>query len=261
MTRDSCVATCQFEPTIGDRDINYQQIESILSSLPTEVDLAVFPELCVSGYDLNAAMEVATPIPGTVTDPLVKMASEQDVTIVVGVPERDEDTLYNTLVYIDQEGVQAIYRKQYLWGDESGGFGKGTGPVTLETEFGKLGFLLCYDLNFPEAALAYGQANCDLLVVSAAWRESYLDNWKILLQSRALDGTSYVVGSNHCGNQRGRRHGGHSLIADPCGEIVESAGTHTSNAIATLERTRLQKCRQRNPVAAYREHTQSPNST
>lgn len=256
MSKTPRIAACQFEPVVGDLEANYKRIDELTASLDDDVTVAVFPELCVTGYDLEVAEERATPVSGNITDPLVEIAIEHDIGLVVGVPERDGSARYNALAFVDSAGVRTTYRKQYLWGDESDVFDAGSGPVTTETELGKIGFLLCYDLNFPEAALAYGRTECDVLVVSAAWRESHIDNWTVLARSRALDGTCYVVGSNHSGEQRDRRHGGCSLIADPCGEVVEKTGTPESSVVVPLEDDRLQHCRRRNPVAAYRRQTQ-----
>lgn len=256
MNRPTHVAACQFEPDIGDIHSNYDSIAEITAALDEKVSCAIFPELCVTGYDLDAAEEFATSIPGENTEPLVEIASEQNLSLAIGIPERDGSSLFNTLTFIDPAGVQAVYRKQYLWGEEANTFDSGSQPVTIETDFGKVGFVLCYDLNFPEAALAYGRAECDILAVSAAWRSSYRDNWRVLLRSRALDGTCYTVGSNHTGEQNGRQHGGDSLVADPCGVIVDNAETARSSASTAIEERRLQKCRQRNPVAAYRNQNQ-----
>lgn len=256
MSTNPRIATCQFEPKVGSLEANYNRIEEITGSLDDDVTVAVFPELCVTGYDLGVAEEQATPVPGTITDPLVEIAAEHDTGLVVGVPEQDGSALYNTLVFVDHAGVQAVYRKQYPWGDESDVFDSGSEPVTVETELGTVGFLICYGLNFPEAALLYAQAECDVLVVSAAWRKSYMNDWNVLLQSRALDGTCYVVGSNHVGTQRGRRHGGESLITDPCGVVVESAGKTESSITTAIESDRLREGRERNPVTAYRKQTQ-----
>jgi predicted amidohydrolase len=256
MSRKRHIATCQFEPTVGDAEANYNRIAELTASLNDEVTLAVFPELCVTGYDLDVAEEWATPVPGSITDSLVEIAAKHNVSLVVGVPEQDGSALYNTLVLVDRTGVQAVYRKQYPWGDESDVFDRGSGPVTVETELGTIGFLICYGLNFPEAALSYARAECDILVVSAAWRKSYIDDWNVLLQSRALDGTCYVVGSNHVGTQRSRRHGACSLIADPCGVVIESAGKSESSIAAAVESDRLREGRERNPVTTYRKQTQ-----
>lgn len=246
------IAACQFEPTVGDVDANCEQIATQAATLNDAVSYAVFPELSVTGYDLDTTSELATSVPGPVTDDLAAVAEKHDVGLIVGLPERTDSALYNSLVVIDGTGIQATYRKRGLWGAESEVFAAGSEPVTIDTALGTIGLVLCYDINFPETALAYAERKCDVLVVSAAWRRSYLDDWMLLLRSRALDGTCYVAGSNHAGDQRGRRHEGHSLIVGPDGGIIGEAEDGTAIVSSDIQETTIREARNRNPVLASR---------
>jgi predicted amidohydrolase len=255
MTESQRVAACQFEPTIGDVDANLDAVERTLAGLPPSAGVAVFPELCVTGYDLDAARERATPVPGEATDRLASVADDHDVTVVAGVPERDGEDLYNSLVVADGDGVRATYRKQYLWGDEAEVFKTGDGPTAVETRVGTVGLALCYDLNFPEVALDYAREGCDVLAVSAAWRTDFADDWRLLLRARALDGPYYVAGSNHAGDQRGRTHAGLSLVADPTGTVLSEVEAGAGHAVAAVDRERIEAGRERNPVRETRGWT------
>ena len=252
MSEDQRVAACQFEPIIGDVDKNLETIDQTLDSLPSSVVVAVFPELCVTGYDLDVAEERADPIPGELTDRLVSIAAECDVTIIAGIPERDGGDRYNSLVTVDGDGVRDAYRKQHLWGNEADVFTAGAGPMTVETAVGTLGFVICYDINFPEVGLDYAYRGCDALAASAAWRTSYNRDWRLLLRARALDGPYYVIGSNHTGNQHGRDHAGRSLVADPFGTVLSEVTEGSGHAVAAVNDERLKASRDRNPVAKSR---------
>lgn len=249
------VAACQFEPDVGDVTSNLEAIEQTLSSLPSNVAVAVFPELCVTGYDLDVAAERAGAIPGELTDQLVSVAADHKVTVVAGVPERDGEHLYNSLVAVDGDGVRDTYRKQHLWGEEADVFTTGNSATTVETRVGTVGFALCYDLNFPEVGLDYSCGGCDVLAVSAAWRTSYEPDWRLLLRARALDGPYYVVGSNHAGNQRGRDHAGLSLVADPTGTVLSEVTDGDGHAVVPVEPERIEASRDRNPVRESRGWT------
>lgn len=244
------VAACQFEPVVGGLDANYERVAALAED--ADADLAVFPELCVTGYDLEVARDRATPVPGDLTDPLVDIAARTDTDLVVGLPERDGDALYNAFALVDDDGVQATYRKCYPWGEEPTAFDTGDGPVVAETSAGRVGFLLCYDLNFPELALAYADRGCDVLAVGAAWRTSFRDDWRLLLRARALDGPCYTVGANHTGDQRGRDHGGASLIAGPRGQVLADSGTTPDAVVATVDADDLAAAHDRNPVGETR---------
>ncbi len=247
------VAACQFEPEIGAVERNCEVLRDLAVGLPDGVALAVFPELCVTGYDLEVATEAATPVPGPLTDDLADVAGEADTTLVVGLPERDDQELYNDLVCISADGVEAVYRKQYPWGDEADTFATGDRPVTVETPVGRVGFLLCYDLNFPEAALAYDRRDVDVLLVSAAWRESYREDWELLSRARALDGTCYVAAANHAGDQAGRDHLGGSLVVGPHGSVLDRVGDGRATVSAAVDPDELAAARERNPVRETRQ--------
>lgn len=250
------VGTCQFEPTLGDTAANIESIAELARRFPETVEFAVFPELCVTGYDLTDVSTAATPVPGPITDRLSAVARDSGVALVIGLPEADGDAVYNSLVYVDESGIVATYRKRRLWGEEAAHFQAGTGLVTVETPVGTLGLLLCYDLNFPELALEYGREGCDLLAVSAAWRRSFDRDWRLLCRARALDGSCYLIGSNHLGTQAGRCHAGESCIAGPRGDIVAKATDGNEVVSAAVSARTLSEARRKNPVRESRDHTQ-----
>ena len=251
------VAACQFEPTIGNVDTNVEQIRSIGAELPGATELAVFPELCVTGYDLTAVPYLATPVPGPVTDKLAAIAAEIDCLLVAGLPERDGKQYFNTTVAVSGDGLEATYRKQYLWGDEADVFSAGETATTLETPAGRVGLACCYDLNFPELGLEYARQSCDVLAVNAAWRQSFLTSWRLLCRARAFDGPYYVVAANHTGEQDGREHAGNSLVATPGGTIDASVDTGSDAAITSVTDESLERAVERNPVRQTRNERDS----
>jgi predicted amidohydrolase len=244
----NALAVCQFEPVIGDPAANVATMTDLVADLDDAVQVAVFPELCVTGYDLDAASDLAMAPDDPRLDPLVECAAWNDVHLVVGLPEATDDGIYNSLVYLTDRGVKAVYRKRYPWGDEADVFETGTDATTVETPLGEAGFLLCYDINLPEATLPYARAECDLVLASAAWRKSYHDDWDLLLRARARDATCYVAGANHAGDQNGRVHAGNSLIATPQGRIAATLGNRDAGTSVSVEKEVLDTARERNPV-------------
>ena len=246
------IAACQFEPVTGDNAANLETIRSIGSRLEDNVAFALFPELCVTGYDLDAIPDLAMSVPGPETDRLADIAHEVGCPLAVGLPERADDRYFNTTVVVSGNGIEATYRKQYPWGAEEEAFAAGERPVTVETAAGRVGLCCCYDLNFPEVGLEYARRECDVLAVNAAWRTSYLDDWRLLSRTRALDGTYYVVAANHTGAQDGREHAGHSLVAGPDGQIQSEAATSRGAVSARVAPNALERARSRNPVRRTR---------
>lgn len=245
---DSRVAACEFEPVVGECRQNVETIADLAASCHRGTEVAVFPELGLTGYDLDLLPEQAVRVPGRETDRLTDIAAQTGVDLVVGVPEREGDDLYNSLLYVSSDGVEASYRKRRPWGDEATVFTPGTEPTTVETPVGAAGFLLCYDLNFPELAIEYSAADCDVLFVSAAWRQSFAADWRLLTRARALDGAFYVVASNHRGSQSGRVHGGGSLVAGPRGDVLGKTTDGMPVASCPVSENVLRTGRERNPV-------------
>lgn len=246
------LAAVQFEPTPGAIESNLEAFDESLAGLPAAVDLAVFPEMSVTGYDLDVATAEAEPIPGDLTERLVDLAAAHDTHVAAGVPEQVEGAVYNDLVYVSGSGVEGRYRKRKLWGDEAEVFDASHDPVVVETELGRVGLLVCYDLNFPELALEYADQAVDLIVVASAWRTEFLDDWELLLRARALDTTAYVVGANHTGDQNGREHAGHSMIVAPNGNIIDRAGSEPATVTGEATPAAIEEARKRNPVMADR---------
>lgn len=251
------VAACQFEPAIGDVEANLEAIRTIGDDCGEDVTVAIFPELCVTGYDLEIVPDLATAVPGPMTDTLVEIAADLECSLVVGLPERDGEELFNTMVVVSGDGLEATYRKQYAWGEEADVFTPGEEPTTVETPVGTVGLCCCYDLNFPEVGLEYARLGCDVLAVNAAWRTSYLSDWRLLSRARARDGPFYVVASNHTGEQHGREHAGHSLIAGPDGRIQSEADDTRGVVTAPVEVSSLERAHRRNPVRATRSSMNS----
>lgn len=254
------IATCQFEPAIGDRSANVDTMRDLATA--AAADVVVFPELTVSGYDLEVARENPSPVPGTWSDALVGVAADADALVVAGLPERDGPAVYNSLVAADGDGVRGVYRKPCLWGDEASVFTAGDSPTIVESPLGDLGLAICYDLNFPELFTAYSRRGVDVVAVASAWRESYTADWRLLLRARALDGPVYVAGSNHVGDQRGREHAGRSLVTDPTGDVIAEADAAGADSVAaTVSPEVLSRSRERNPVRQTRAEEAVPDWT
>ena len=114
---------------------------------------------------------------------------------------------------------------------------------------------ICYDLRFPELYRAY--APVDLLLCPAAFaRETGAAHWELLLRARAVENQCYAAGVGQCGcnPDSGFPLFGHSLIADPWGDVVAFAAPELQEGVvrAELSRTRLSEVRNRLPALAGR---------
>jgi nitrilase len=205
-------------PVFLDRDATVERlVVSIKEAAAEEARLIVFPEAIVPGYpdwvwrapawsdaDWYARLyDQAVEIPGPVTDALGAAAKEAGAWIAVGVNERvTSGTLYNTLLYLDPEGDMAgIHRKLLPTGGENTVWGRGDGSTltVIETEFGRVGGLLCWENLMPLARAAMYEQGVDIYL-APTWDNS--DSWICTLRHIAREGRMFVVGTNTCLHSR-----------------------------------------------------------
>ncbi|CAN5903659.1 carbon-nitrogen hydrolase family protein [soil metagenome] len=170
---------------------------------------------------------------GTIQDFLSASALKLGAWIIGGtIPliSPDPAKVFNTtLVYNPDGKCIARYDKIHLFGfnqdeesyQESRTILAGEQVVYVETDFGRVGLSVCYDLRFPELYRAMGV--CNLMVVPAAFTYTTGQaHWEILLRARAIENQCYVLAAAQGGKHlNGRRTWGHSMLIDPWGRIVD----------------------------------------
>jgi len=133
------------------------------------VDILCLPEGITLVGTGKSYLEVGEPVPGPTTEFLGKLARKHGMYIVAGLIETEGETAYNTAVMIGKDGKLAgKYRKVSLPREEiEGGLTPGDAFPAFDTEFGKIGILICWDIHFPEGPrrLAYQGAEIILLPI------------------------------------------------------------------------------------------------
>jgi nitrilase len=207
------VAAVQSTPVLLDRDATIERLTiSIKEAAAAGAQLVVFPEAIVPGYpdwvwrvpafsDLDwyeRLHDQAVDIPGPVTEVLGAAAREATAWVAVGVTERVRSgTLYNTLLYLDPNGaVAGTHRKLMPTGGERSVWGQGDGSLpVVDTGFGRVGGLLCWENLMPLARAALYQQGVDIYL-APTWDNS--DSWLSTLRHIAREGRVFVIGTNTC---------------------------------------------------------------
>jgi predicted amidohydrolase len=151
------------------------------------------------------------------------LSRRTSVVIVGSMPEIEGEQLFNTSHVVDGDGtVVGRYRKTHLFSPngEHKRFSPGHRMVVCDTQLGRLGLLICYDLRFPELSRRLALDGAQVLCVSALWPSVRIRHWNLLLRSRALENQVFVVGCNGCGRDGELFYGGSSAIIDPMGECI-----------------------------------------
>ena len=222
------VVLLQFEVSLGQVEDNLATVKSLLGEQAArEKSLVVLPELWATGFDYPCCRELAAKTPSLLGE-LQTVAAENRVVIAGSLlePEEHGGAPWNTLFVVDGSGVVGKYRKQHLFGlwKENQFFTAGDRPEPIETGFGVLGGLVCYDLRFPELARDQVIQGAQVMVVSAQWPKIRLDHWRVLLRARAIENQVFVVAANCSGTCGKAEFAGHSMVVAPDGEILAEAG-------------------------------------
>jgi len=207
----------------GSREKSLAWFEkTIAQAVPAGVDLILLPEgATVVGTGLPYA-EVAETIPGPTTERLAKIARERQAYIAAGLYERDGVALYNTAVLLDRQGrVAGKYRKVYLPREEvEAGLTAGHSYPVFDTDFGRVGLMICWDLQYPDPARALARQGAELILMPI-W-----GGHETLAQARAIENHVFLVSSGYDFP---------SLILNPTGETLARAPKNGTAATATLD--------------------------
>jgi deaminated glutathione amidase len=262
------VALCQTNSG-SDVEANEAQAFALLEEAAAGgADLACLPEVwpCQgSAPDVRAAAE---PVPGPRVERLAETARRHSMWIHGGsVLELEGDRVFNTSVLLDRAGeLVARYRKIHLFdADPPGGqpsresflYSPGEEIVTADTEFGRAGLSICYDVRFPELYRALAGTGATILFVPAAFRyETGVDHWEVLLRARAIEEQAFVIAAAQWGTWgppgRERRNFGDSLVADPWGRVVARAPEGVGVTLADLDLGEVRRVREALPALRHR---------
>ncbi len=138
---------------------------------------------------------------------------------------------------------------------ESAAYAPGEAVVTAETPLGRLGLAICYDMRFPALFEELGRRRCDAISIPAAFTvPTGQAHWHLLLRTRAVEASAYVVAAAQVGeHEDGRRTYGHSLVVDPWGEVLlDMGGTAPGLGFADLDPARIAEVRSQLPSLANR---------
>ncbi len=250
MRRPLTLALWQCVPGPLDTTGNLQRMErAAQQAAAAGAQMLLCPEMCVTGYAIGrAAVEsLAQTADGAWAVAVAGIAQRHGIAVVYGYPERGADgAVFNAAQLIGAEGQPHLnYRKAYLFGTlDHNQFAAAPASATVMDFHGwKVGLLICYDVEFPEATRALALAGADLIAVPTANMADYDFVARSLVPVRAYENQLYVAYANYAGSEGTLRYGGLSLLAGPDGATVAQAGRDETMLIATLDDTRLAAAR------------------
>ncbi|MBK5440179.1 carbon-nitrogen hydrolase family protein [Pseudomonas sp. TH32] len=235
------VALYQCPPLPLDVAGNLKRLHQ-LAQEATDADLLVLPEMFLTGYNIGveAVGALAEAQDGPSAQSIAALAKNSGVAILYGYPERGADgQIYNAVQLIDANGQRLCnYRKTHLFGDlDHSMFSPGDDEFPLvELNGWKLGFLICYDLEFPENTRRLALAGAELILVPTANMVPFDFVADVTVRARAFENQCYVAYANYCGQEGEIQYCGQSSIAAPDGQRIAQAGLDEALIVGTLDR-------------------------
>lgn len=244
------VATLQFGIRPGEsREDSFLRVEEMLDNLPEKVDLVLLPELWNVGFfSFDQYKASAEPLHGETLGRLGKAAKKLDAHIFTGsFIERRGDRYYNTCALLDRRGeLLADYQKIHLFGygsREREVLSGGERLAVADTEFGKVGLSICYDIRFPEIYRKLVDMGAEILINCAAWPYPRVENWIAMNQVRAMENQSYFLSCCCAGGEPGKQFIGRSMVVDPWGTPAASCAERESVMITNIYPERVASAR------------------
>ena len=217
----------QINPAWEDKVENFKKIEKLASRVEIlPKSLLVMPECFATGFSLNTDV-TSSEEPQKSLQFLKNIALKNDSWVIAGIIQNVKGNTYNRALCIEPNGqVLPAYDKIH--------------PISLlkentvhmpgnEIRTWPLGSFhaspfICYDLRFPEVFRAAMVKDVNLFIVIACWPTARMKHWKKLIQARAIENLSYVIGINRTGNDPDHEFSGNSMVVGPQGNILAESG-------------------------------------
>ena len=218
-------------------------------------ELLVGTEMGLTGYAIGPerVAALAEPTNGHLAQAVAAIAQRHGLAIVYGYPERHPEggKPFNAAQCIGADGAPLMnYRKTHLFGDmDRAQFSAGDAASQVFTWRGwRLGLLICYDVEFPEAVRALALQGADAVLVPTANMLGYDEVPQLLLPARAYENRVALAYANACGDEGGLHYGGLSTVVQANGTVLAQAARDTTLVLASLLATDAEKARIGSPL-------------
>jgi omega-amidase len=245
------VGLFQYSPEWEDKETNKKKILEILKSTNLNFDLIVFPEMTLTGFTMKTSLSEPFNINESPTLKFfTQLAKDFSTCVVAGFIEQENDKVFNTLFFIDQNGeIIAKYRKIHLFSfsKEDKFYCSGNEPVMVENRNQKIGLSICYDLRFPELFRVYAKSKVDLIINIANWPVTRIEHYVHLLKARSIENQCFVIGVNRVGYGGKEYYDGRSSIFDPLGNEIVCVRDEEKLIEAEIDLNQIKNVREKFP--------------
>jgi predicted amidohydrolase len=252
---------------IDDKTTNINTADSFIKeAVKAGTDIIVLPEMWNCPYSNDYFKKYAEVEGGKTYEFLSKMADTLNVYIVGGsIPEIENDKIYNTSYIFDRNGKMiGKHRKIHLFDIdikdgikfmESETLTAGEKATVVETEFGKIGVGICFDVRFPELFRKMTLEGAKLIILPGAFNMTTGPaHWELTIRARALDNQVYFAACSPARSMNGHYIAfGNSCVSNPWGEFCAKTDANESIAYADIDFSYVDAIREQLPLLKARK--------
>ena len=221
------ISLAQFQPKLCAKSTNLSKIESLMDEAKKQGgDIVIFPELCLTGYHIEDRLsEMAEDLIGESVQHVRCLCEKFQIHSLFSFPELIDHKFYISAVLIDSNGkLLGVYRKTHLFGAEKKFFSRGNTFEVLDTLLGRIGVMICYDLEFPEVARILKILGADIIIVATANMEPYERHQNLFMECRSLENEIPIAICNRIGTEKDTVFVGNSSVFDAFGNCLRKLG-------------------------------------
>jgi predicted amidohydrolase len=242
------IAALQHDIAWEDRDTTLGQLApQVRAAAATGARMVILTEMFATGFSMRTHL-TAEPSEGPTATWMQERAAEHDLWVAGSVPIEGDDLPTNSLLVVGPDGTTHRYDKihPFSYAGEHERFTPGSQDVVVEIEGVRWGLTVCYDLRFADQYWRIGP-EVDAFLVVANWPAARREHWTSLLQARAIENQTYVVGVNRVGSGGDLEYAGDSRIFDPLGRELAGGAHEPTMLLADLDPGRVAAVRERFP--------------
>ena len=259
------IGLCQMKGSFDKNESMAKAEDFIRQAAKGGAEVISLPEMWNCPYANEYFREYAETADGAAVSFMSKLAEELGIYLIGGsIPELEGEKVYNTSFSFDRKGrIIGRHRKVHLFDiDVKGGIRflesdtltPGDELTVLDTEFGRIGVAICYDVRFPEWHRKMALAGAKLIVLPAAFNMTTGPaHWDLSMRARALDNQVYFAANSPARDEDGPYVAyGNSCIADPWGSFIAHADEKECVLYGDIDFEKVEAVRQQLPLLKHR---------
>ncbi len=233
-----CIA--QTKPIKGNIQKNVEIHKRIIDLAAfNNVDVIVFPELSLTGYEPELAERLSTSKDDVRFDEFQKISDFKKIIICVGVPIKSDNGILISMLIFQPTKSRIIYSKQYLHPGESSFFAAGiNNQIFLEKENQKIAFAICYETSVLEHSHYANNKGANIYIASVLNSNDSIDKDIKRLSETAKRHKMTVFMSNYAGISGGCTCAGKSSVWNKQGDLLDQLDAKTQGILIYDTETR-----------------------